>query len=1116
MASSDERINIVVDSLFNLALAEGLAAFRRWRERRRYLKETVFVDLAEVESLLQDVDRVCDQSVLLYSVIPDSVANGSIGAKYKDTIEAVAKWVDEVLHDIDEKILPVISAAKDKTAIASTTKRRKRLSDDLKKYIESAKKKSEQLRVLMNEWGSTVSSSLIADIGKKVGQSLVMMQQQSDSTSTIASLAASWTSVFAAGSPLLSMITAMDKQLKEDNERRHQYEDRFGHLVTKFCQVQLQECLRVNIAEYLTPDRSASSYFLHKVFVSVPCVTKSDVDGFADDENASGALELVCSRLQREPGFRALLVGGPGYGKSSVLQALSAMCHVCYLEKRKPGEPLFATGVEPLPLSDVRNAFQNRCHDSNGDGAYIEKSTDKLVEMPIIAIGMTFKELDAQLKEHGTLMKVICNRMIILSGTLDRISLDDFHEFMSAILRSQHSLFIFDGLDEIFDDGRRKQLLLCVSSFLDAVPANCAFRPSCIVSCRPLTSGIADLQTMHGFRGIQLCNLPAFLIARYASSLLQTVYNVKPKTDGRYESFLSSIREAASARYFGKCCLQVAMVTDIVRQGYSLPTSKPKLFELFVRQVIDREVLFKLEQFRASGGFSITRDEVTRFHRWCGILLYYERLCGNTSPLPRMRFERLADRMFLIHGITSEEERRKKVDDLMKACEERFCLLVSNTPTTLEFAVQSFLEYFAAEFLFEEVGCFTWPGLQVGSTRLLLKETAIMRKHRGEDQLFSFVYGGAFLGRAQCSRDDIIQLLKEMNASSMHIGSYAALAILADVQLSSQSETLSLVDVVFENLHPSIPRYPLVLLFLADLRFYDGLLMQSCLKDFTEDGAVRGFIRAFRSEWHSKAFGGMSVKDALPCLALLFARRYLQARSKFLKDETDSIARGTFVVPDRLGNGFDIYGDFDDDLGDGSCDRSGDHLDENSEEVLNERGDLGDDDQDKASVLPGWLKNALRGRKSRLPKCAEDPLIGSNRFISWYQIGSLISTLNQFFTPVAQDHSSDALRHAFTDVIQAVSSRRGLSLLLDSSDPRSEVAHPRVALNAYFTYAFESAWMLNDRLFVDFCRVVGAPITSATEKEELEFRTFLLGPRTHDKDVGISSSTCESTIPADD
>jgi hypothetical protein len=771
MATRTDRINVVAESVTGLVLAECWNAFRNWQERRKYWNIEVFADVDKLREMLDSVTEVCNVASLLYTILPSHVSNWALAQHCAETVQRVSDWISKSIDFVDTTLLPELKEIKPNGGPASS-KRRNHSQRAIQKYLEEAQCISVELRKLLKEHESVLSTALLADISSNMTVIAARLNRVYDCNSPLSSLMQLTNSLVADNAELGSALT----RLQKEEERRLVYELRCGHLLTFHCIAQLEECLKVNVAEYGRPDPMLSSYFLHEVFVSVPCSVQDCRGGSLSTD----ALTDLGERLRDKSAFRVLLVGGPGYGKSSILQVVGALCHISLLHLRRPLATLFPLGQRQFSIKEIWVAFQNRFAVS-GDPHSVPKNSE-IDCVPSLAIFLTFKELDKRLiNDSRMLIKVICEEILRVSQAVDHIPSDDLHEYLASMFRRYRTVFMFDGLDEVFDDVRRVHLVRTIISFLDSFSlTESAYLPSCIISSRPSRTVLTDLHIKHGFHLVELADLRTELVELYASSMLEHAYHVKPGT-AQFQQCMKRIGEWSSSNYFGRCCLQVAMVTDIIRQGYSLPTALPRLFRFYVKQVIQREVAFKVNHFRDQGGFCVVEDEVTAFHRWMGFALYHELLWNRSAPLTHQRCEYIAQVMFVERGISEQSERARKVSDLMKVCEERFCFLVSRQPGTLEFSVQTFLEYFAAEFMFEEVACFSKQGISVEATRAFMK--AVLQYRVNADELHTFLFGGALLGRASRA-DPVLDVYLELDAAH---GSAAALAILQRLSLDSQS-----------------------------------------------------------------------------------------------------------------------------------------------------------------------------------------------------------------------------------------------------------------------------------------------------------------------------------------
>jgi hypothetical protein len=780
-----ELLGLAVGALITEGVSLGVDALKDWYKDRQYWKSQVFEELKDVEVLIERLDRLCGSTLLLAITTPKEAGSKEVQDLFGHTVEACSDFVDKVRAVINSRI----RVGLEQRCNAGRADR-KEFDEQVKEFIAKADDNISSVENFLHDCQRVLNSSILATISSNSGNIVTALKEVTTVnasaleaidalTSKLEGCKLSETTV---SSALHSAYMSIESEI--ENVKTLEEHQVFRDVLAAGDANALPTALRVNVAESASA-HDVNPYFLHKVFVNVPI---SRYGGMS--YRSVGCMDVVLRFLSSSDSFRLLLVGGPGYGKSSVLQIVSAFCRSMSLTASHPSLRLFDKSTTPLPVSELPTLLTKRLQECRSSARSSSVAAERIVPAPPpfptvrarVVFSVTFKKLDLFIQSNGTnVFQFLCECALADAAPHARVNLKSFQDFMAKYLRVVPSLAIFDGLDEILDDRRREACLDAVTKFLNDPVSGSQIQMASIIATRPLTTGINALTEAHGFSAIELGDLTQELVEQYARALLMHAYRCLPETSDFNEK-MSSVRQATQEGYLGKCCLQVAMVADLVRMGYTLPDTKPKLFEFYVDKVIAREINFKNKEFleEKSEGFNVSVEDVTKFHRWCGILLFIAAVSGSNSKEISKDTCRLMAQSLLEKSGMSAYMAKLKADQLMRACEERFCFLVSRNPSTLEFSTDSFLEYFVAEFLLEDCACFSRHEFMEDITRKILNE--ICRSSTGQE-VFLFLFGGALLGRKGVSASAIMTYLEDLNKGHHFVlpGSYAARRLLSEV-----------------------------------------------------------------------------------------------------------------------------------------------------------------------------------------------------------------------------------------------------------------------------------------------------------------------------------------------
>jgi hypothetical protein len=395
-------------------------------------------------------------------------------------------------------------------------------------------------------------------------------------------------------------------------------------------------------------------------------------------EKEFGAATLLLSEAAQNALPRIVVEGAPGQGKSTIAQYV---CQVHRMRLLKETEVLSSV-AEVHQQAPIRLPIKVDLRDF---ATWMGKKDPFNVEDPLSQPKNWHKSLES------FLAALISNQ----SGGTD-FTTDD----LVALARISSILILFDGLDEVADIPRRKEVVEEIVRGVARIEENAASL-QVIVTSRP--AAFANSPGMpHGqYLYLQLLSLNRQLIMQYAERWIRA-----RKLDSRESSeFRSVLREKLDQphlRDLARNPMQLAILLSLLlTRGSSLPDKRTALYDFYMDLFFSREA-------EKSPLVRDHRELLVDIHRYLAWLLHSESELGNSRA--SISQERL---QFVIREYLSREGHDPNlVNQLFTGMVERVVALVSRVEGTFEFEVQPLREYFAACHLY-----YTAPQSSAGKER---------------------------------------------------------------------------------------------------------------------------------------------------------------------------------------------------------------------------------------------------------------------------------------------------------------------------------------------------------------------------------------------------------------
>lgn len=420
---------------------------------------------------------------------------------------------------------------------------------------------------------------------------------------------------------------------------------------------------------------------LARLFIDLPVSVVSE-GRRALPQKETGIATLLHALAPADEGPRVLLVGGPGSGKSTLTAMLAQMLRLSWLDRH--AEHL------PQPLHDEWQQARSELASLRDRQRWptIDGVIPLRVNLPSLARWMaSHRDGDAPvLWQH------------LATRAADELAAYDLSwEVTPARLRQVVEaagpiVWILDGLDEVPRTAGRAVVL-------DAVRAVVCDRASTaaglLVATRPqgYEGEFDELDTM------MLLSLPAELARDYGARLIRA-WTQRTKAIDTQDRLQALTREFAKPEVGAllQTPLHTTIAAVLVAGRGTLPKSRYLLFNAYFATVLKRELQKPFDHQVLEEDESVVRA----LHAQAGLLMHV-RAQAQQGARASLRRRELGELLSAIYqGLGYEgDERRTKVERLLRFSAERLVLLIHDVQGEYSFGVRSLQEFFAAEALME-------------------------------------------------------------------------------------------------------------------------------------------------------------------------------------------------------------------------------------------------------------------------------------------------------------------------------------------------------------------------------------------------------------------------------
>ena len=395
-----------------------------------------------------------------------------------------------------------------------------------------------------------------------------------------------------------------------------------------------------------------------------------------DERDFVGAAAMLLHPIVQKNIPYVVLEGAPGQGKSTITQYICQVHRMQILGKEQVEQLLpeqyrqneiFEKLPEEHKSSSIRLPFKVELRDL---AAWLAKRNPFLPDEP-------------HPKWHKSLESFLAAQVANDSGGFE-FEVADLH----AIAKLSSILLVFDGLDEVADIDKRREVVKEIIDGVNRLRVNAASL-QVIVTSRPAAFANSPGLPEDKFPYYHLGSVTRPLIDEYARKWMKA-RKLDTQQIKDVKKVLQEKLDQPHLRDLARNPMQLTILLSLIRtKSASLPDKRTALYDSYIELFFDREAE-KHPVVRTH------RELLIDIHRYLAWILHVEAEEENGSG--RITQERL--RTLLADYLTTDGYRESLVDDLLVGMVERVVALVSRVEGTYEFEVQPLREYFAAKYLY--------------------------------------------------------------------------------------------------------------------------------------------------------------------------------------------------------------------------------------------------------------------------------------------------------------------------------------------------------------------------------------------------------------------------------
>jgi hypothetical protein len=406
-----------------------------------------------------------------------------------------------------------------------------------------------------------------------------------------------------------------------------------------------------------------------------------------DTELSTGTIVTGAAQALLHPEWsgNALIVGGPGQGKSTLLQYVCQfhrarhLGHDEYNGEAQRLQPVTQTQRVPIRI-DLRDYSQwastRASKTRQGRKQQASRSSRPGVEWPSIE-------------------QYLAERIAHRSGG-QRFGTDD----LARLVVTSPVLLALDGLDEVSNIAHREQVGQEITSTGARLKAS-ARDLVIIVATRP-GSMETPLWSSSQFPQFRLQRLTTGLRLQYLQKWA-AVAGLSDEAQANLQATLLKHEDLPHIRDLAAYPMQLAILLHLLHRSGYFPTQRTELYREYLKTFLDREQIQNKEPL-----LSKERDVIVDIHAYLGWHIQRRAERGESAG----KISRTDLRRVVTNQLADRKKDREFATQLLNALQSRVLCLIEREPGAFQFEVASLREYFAAHYIFENA-----PTRGTGNTR---------------------------------------------------------------------------------------------------------------------------------------------------------------------------------------------------------------------------------------------------------------------------------------------------------------------------------------------------------------------------------------------------------------
>ncbi|MGQ0369608.1 NACHT domain-containing protein [Leucobacter sp. Z1108] len=393
-------------------------------------------------------------------------------------------------------------------------------------------------------------------------------------------------------------------------------------------------------------------------------------------ERSSGLLITGATQALLHPNWtgNAILVGGPGQGKSTVLQ------YVCQFHRaRRLGEEGYSAGQSELTRAESPARFPIRID---------LRRYAQWAEQLRLKSGKRQKKQRQSPQEEDRWSSL---EEYVVDHIRRNIGMHKFApEDLALLLATEPVLFALDGLDEVANLATRSRVVEEISRMRGRLRADAADLVI-LVATRP-GAALRPLTASGAFPVLHLQRLTQGLRLQYLRQWVEVLQLSEESAEKLQSTFMDS-QHVPHVSELASYPMQLAILLHLLHRRQLLPQQRTELYAEYLKTFLDREQTEDKEPLLKD-----QRRVVEDTHAYLGWYLQTKaEEEGSAGSITRDEL-----RALLRAYLAGQPEEQQLADDLYSAITDRVLCLVEREDA-FEFEVQSLREYFAALHLYENL-----------------------------------------------------------------------------------------------------------------------------------------------------------------------------------------------------------------------------------------------------------------------------------------------------------------------------------------------------------------------------------------------------------------------------